>query len=68
MAIQNIRIKYIVDTGDVDKADKSLDKLTESEKQLKKEFDNVNSSAKKSFDTVKKGADDSAPFLWDLYT
>ncbi len=66
MAVQNIRIKYIVDTVDVEKADKSLDKLTESEKQLKNEFDKVNSSAKKSFDTVKKGADDSKNSLNNL--
>lgn len=57
MAIQNIRIKYVVDTNDIEKADKSLDKLTASEKELKKEFDNVNKSAKNSFDTIEKGSD-----------
>ena len=57
MAIQNIRIKYVVDTGDIDKADKSLDKLTASEKELKNEFDKVNKSAKNSFDTIEKGSD-----------
>lgn len=66
MAIQNIRIKYVVDTGDIDKADKSLDKLTASEKELKNEFDKANTSAKKSFDTIKKGADESKNSLNSL--
>lgn len=54
--VQNIRIKYIVDDSDLDKADRSVDKLTASEKALKAEFDKVNASANKANNEITEGS------------
>lgn len=56
MAVQNIRIKYLVDKTEVLQADKAIDNLTDSEKKLKEEFDKANKSADQSFKTIKDGS------------
>lgn len=60
MAVQNVRIKYVVDTSELDKADRSIDKMTASEKQLKEEFDKVNASAKRANNEITDGSKKAA--------
>jgi len=50
--VQNIRIKYVVDTTDLDKADKSLNNLNAEEKALIDNFRKVDSEAKKTNSTI----------------
>lgn len=64
--VQNIRIKYVVDTADLDKADKSLNNINKEEKELIDNFKKVDEEAKKSgqrlrdeFGRFKKSAEDS---------
>jgi hypothetical protein len=66
MAVQNIRIRYIVDRTEIDAADASIKKLSASEQKLKTDFDNVNSSAQKSFKTIDDGSNNSNKNLNNL--
>ncbi len=66
MAVQNIRIRYVVDTTDIDRANASLGKLSSSEQKLKTDFDQVNSSAQKSFKTIDDGSNNSNKNLNNL--
>lgn len=59
MAVQNITLKYVLDTTDLTKAEKSLHDLNEEEKQLATNFDKVNDEAKKAGTTIKNEADKS---------
>lgn len=66
--IQNIRIKYIVDTVDLSKAKAATQDLTEEEAKLASEFKKVNTAANQANKTVKDGADQASSSFTNLST
>ena len=58
--VQNIRIKYVVDTTDLEKSDKALNNLNKEEKELIDNFRKVDAEAKKTNDTIQSESDKSA--------
>lgn len=57
--VQNIRIKYVIDTSDLEKSDRALNNLNKEEKELIENFRKVDAEAKKTNDTIQNGADKS---------
>jgi len=58
--VQNIRIKYVVDTTDLEKSDKALNNLNKEERELISNFQKVDSEAKKTNDTIQRESEQSA--------
>lgn len=57
--IQNIRIKYIIDSSDVDESKKALQGLSQEEKNIQENFVKVNQAAKEAHAEVQKGGKES---------
>lgn len=66
MAVQNIKIRYVVDTTDIDRANASLGKLSDAERKVKAEFDAVNISAQNVYVTINKGSEQAQKSLLNL--
>lgn len=58
--VQNIRIKYVVDTSDLDKTDRALNNLNKEERDLIVNFQKVDSEAKKTNKSIQDESDKSA--------
>jgi hypothetical protein len=58
--VQNIKIKYTADTGDLTKAQKAIGNLTKAEKEAVKTVEDLNKKSKTATDTVSKGFDKAA--------
>lgn len=63
--IQDIKIRYIIDSGDVDKAKKDVAGLTASEKALETELNNVNMAASQANKTIQNETEKSDKVLND---
>lgn len=63
--IQDIKIRYIIDSGDIDKAKKDVASLTASEKALEDELNNVNRAATQANKTIQTETEKSDKALND---
>jgi hypothetical protein len=64
--VQNIKIKYTADTGDLTKAQKAIGNLTKAEKEAVKTVEELNKKSKTATDTVSKGFDKAADSAGEL--